>query len=276
MLRHLPLRLSDLAANIVRAARVKRLGLIAAGAAFYILLALFPLLSAAFAIYGLLADRSALGGELVALQAYLPPGVFDAVARQASKLLAADPAKLGFGLGISLLIALWSSVRAALAMMTSLNTAYGRQRRTARRVLVAATLAFGGFLLLLLSLFTIALPGILAASASPSWSVAAVRIFRWPALALLVIVAFGLLYHYAPNLERGRWRLLEPGALIATGCSIGSTAALSLILRHFDAVGAIFGSLTGGIALLFWIYATVWGLCLGGLLQTISRDKAAR
>ena len=241
--------------------------LIAASAAFFALLALFPALSAAVSLYGLIADPQTLQRQLAVLRSIAPPQVFEAVAVQGAALFEQDPASLGVGFGVSIVLAIWSLVRAALAIMSALNLALGRSKRPSRRLVVALMLAVSGFALLLVSLFLIALPSILEQLVIPEWIWHTVRFGRWPALALLVLASFSLLYHYAPNMPRRSWGTFALAPLAAAACSLGGAAFLSAAIGRFGNFGAVFGSLSSAVVLMIWLYVTMLGLCFGGILH---------
>lgn len=46
-------------------------------------------------------------------------------------------------------------------------------------------------------------------------SVRAWQIGQWPVIFVFVLLAFDLLYHYAPNRSHPRWQWIEPGTMIA-------------------------------------------------------------
>ena len=92
--------------------------IVAAGVAFYTMLALFPALAAAISIWGLLADPQEIQQQIAALGGMLPPDVVDIVRQQGEKV-AAGAGGVTLAAAGGLLLALWSASRAANALRTA-------------------------------------------------------------------------------------------------------------------------------------------------------------
>lgn len=63
----------DIAWRVVRAARRNRITMLAAGVAFYALLALFPTIAAVISLWGLLFDPYEAGQQLYEISRFMPP-----------------------------------------------------------------------------------------------------------------------------------------------------------------------------------------------------------
>src|SRR5690242_20268224 len=70
---------------------------LAAGIAFYALLSLFPALTAAVSLYGLVADRIAVERQIAALAGLLPHEAVALVAAWLETLVQGPPARFGVG-----------------------------------------------------------------------------------------------------------------------------------------------------------------------------------
>src|SRR5437868_7874970 len=132
--------------------------IMAAGVAFYALLSIFPGMSALISLYGLVSDPATIEHQLTSLSGVLPEEALKLLSDQLHALVAAPPDKLGLGLLVSLLLALWSATSGTGALMQALTVAY--EERDNRGLLsfygraIALTLGVGLFALL--SLFLIA------------------------------------------------------------------------------------------------------------------------
>lgn len=73
------------------------MSIIAAGCAFYALLALFPAITALVAIYGIVADPSTIEQQIGALGGVVPKEALDLLNTQAHAVAAAGPTKLSWG-----------------------------------------------------------------------------------------------------------------------------------------------------------------------------------
>src|SRR5687767_15323112 len=86
-----------------------RITLIAAGATFYLLLALFPALAAFVSIYGFVADPVTVADHIAFLGGVLPSGGVELIETQLRSLASQNEAALSFGFIIGLGFALWSA-----------------------------------------------------------------------------------------------------------------------------------------------------------------------
>jgi membrane protein len=76
---------------------------------------------------------------------------------------------------------------------------------------------------------------------------------RWTIAILTSIAVIQLIYHNAvPRTQP--WHSVLPGAALATGLWLLSTAVLGWFLQHYVDYSVIYGSLGVGIALLVWMY----------------------
>ena len=98
--------------------------IMAAGTAFYALLSIFPGMSTLISIYGLVADPATIETQLNSLSGVLPQEALKLLSDQLHALVAAPRDKLGLGLLVSLLIALWSATSGTGSLMQALTVAY--------------------------------------------------------------------------------------------------------------------------------------------------------
>jgi membrane protein len=121
--------------------------IMAAGIAFYALLSIFPGMSALISVYGLVADPITIENQLSSLSGILPQEALKLLSDQLHALVAAPRDKLGLGLVVSLLLALWSATSGTGALMQALTVAF--EERENRGVLsfygrvLALTLGIG-------------------------------------------------------------------------------------------------------------------------------------
>src|ERR1700733_6770446 len=100
------------------------ISIMAAGIAYYAMLSIFPGMSALVLTYGLVADPLTIEHHVDALIGVLPSEALKLLSDQLNALTSAPPEKLGIGLIISALIALWSATSGTSAMMNALTIAY--------------------------------------------------------------------------------------------------------------------------------------------------------
>jgi membrane protein len=245
-------------------------GTAAASCGFYALLALFPTISVAVSLYGLVADPAAAAGRLEAVRDVLPPSTFELIAARTRELAAAGRTKLTWGLGLSLLVALWSAMNGAKSIIAALNVAYEeRERRSFLRLnLVALLFTLGGIAGVALALAVIVgLPAALPFTWLGPLASAAVRACSFALLLGFTVAGLAALYRFAPSREEPRWRWVTPGALLAAGLWLVASLAFSFYVSNFGAYDAYYGALGGVVVALLWFYITAYAVILGAELD---------
>ena len=71
---------------------------------------------------------------------------------------------------------------------------------------------------------------------------------KWIFIIALIFYSFAFIYKYAPAIQK-RWKLVSPGAIIATSLSIIATFGFSTFLNNFDRYNVLYGSIGTIIAL---------------------------
>ena len=176
--------------------------IVAAGVAFYTMLALFPALAAAISIWGLLADPQEIQQQIAALGGMLPPDVVDIVRQQGEKV-AAGAGGVTLAAAGGLLLALWSASRGTNSLIEGLNICYGEteKRGLVKVNLVALGLTLAGTVGFVVALGLVAvLPALLGNLGLGATAAALVEWLRWPLLFVLMMAALAVVYRYAPSL----------------------------------------------------------------------------
>jgi membrane protein len=102
-------------------------------------------------------------------------------------------------------------------------------------------------------------------------------VLRFPVLAAGLILWATILFHYAPN-RRTPWREALPGALLTTVLWLLATAGFNLYLRIAAGGNPVLGAFGGGVIVMTWVYLLSLALMLGGELNATlhSRGGAGR
>ncbi|MGD9501872.1 MAG: YihY/virulence factor BrkB family protein [Methyloceanibacter sp.] len=242
------------------------LSVVAAGCAFFALLAIFPVLSALVSLYGLTADSGTVEENFGLLRSVLPPQASDIVMAQIERIAAASSGRLGWSLAVSVGIALWSGLAGTQAMMAALNIAYEEpESRSLFRYYLNALIftvigIVGGVVMLLAILYV---PILFAFAGYSRAFETAVTIGRWPFLALFVLIILSLLYRYGPCRRAAKWRWVSVGSVFAMVTWLIASAGFSLYVSHFANYDRIYGSLGAVVILLFWLYMSFYIVLLG-------------
>ena len=233
------------------------IGIIAAGIAYYVLLALVPLLAVTVLGYGLVADPQTVSGHIALLAENLPASAADIIGEQLlRKSEDGDTTKL-LSLLVALGIALFGARNGARAVMTGLNIAFHAEsaRSFLRGNLIALAITVG------------AVVGL----AVMGGVVAAVGSIPGPAGALVGFVVLfgfatlgaGVLYRVGPNKPGPQWTAIWPAAAFFALLWIAATAGFGIYAANFASYNATYGSLGGVIILITWFYLSAFFLLLG-------------
>jgi membrane protein len=98
---------------------------------------------------------------------------------------------------------------------------------------------------------------------------------QWFFVLGFVMLAFGLLYYFAPNLRDAKWRWIFPGSMLAVALWLLISLGFSLYLHLSDGFTATYGSLGGVIVLLSWLFLTGIAILLGGEVNAVLENAAA-
>jgi membrane protein len=254
-----------------------RLHIVAAGVAFYVLLALFPALAAFVALYGIFSDVSSIQEQLRAMALLLPPGVIDVIGREMIRLASIHHASLSTAFIISLLISLWSANAGTKALFDGLNIAYdeAEKRNYFKRTFVTYAFTFAGIGFVLL------VAGVMVgAPLAFAWiGLSSFDIWWLPVLQLILygftICVFSVVYRFGPSRQRARWRWVSwGGAFAATAWMVGS-AGFSAYVTNFAQYEKTYGSLGAFIGFLVWLWFLIFMVLLGAELNSeVERQTA--
>lgn len=255
-----------------------RIMLVAGGATFYLLLALFPALTAFVSAYGLFANPADVMQHVDVLGALVPSQGLDIIRGRLESLATQDSGALGFGLVIGLLVAFWSANNGVKGLFEALNIAYGEgeKRSFLRLNLVAFTFTLGAMLAAALLITAVGIvPVALALLRLDGISETLVSASRWPVLIVLIGSGIALLYRYGPSREHAKWRWITWGSALATIVWIAASAGFSFYLQRFANYEATYGSLGAIIGFLMWTWISVIILILGAKLNAEMEHQTA-
>jgi len=256
------------------------IGLIAAGTAFYAFASVVPVLAATVLTYGLVADRETVEASVRSLFAVLPGEAATLIGQQLTTVVGTSDGAKGFGLLVSLALALYGGTKASGSVVTALNIAYeahedrGFVRTTALNLAIVV-----GAVALILS--AIAVTGVLAflerlMPGAPGIVLGALRVAGYVVLAGFTVTGVACLYRYGPARPGARWAWLTPGSAAATLLWLAGTAGFGLYAANFGNYGATYGSLSAVIVVLTWMWLSAYVFLLGAELNSeLERQTAA-
>ena len=257
----------------------KNLGLIAAGVAFYSILAIFPGLAATIALWGIVGDPGLALAQLQEFQAVIPSDVYRLLAAQLGKLSTTDGLTLGWASVISFGFAFWSSRAGVAALMRGLNAIYNAPNRKGVGQYLHALLLTASLIGVLLTAMAciVVLPVVLAFFPLGPWTGLGVEIVRWVVGIGVLVSGFALVYRLGPNLGGRRPKLLAPGVLFASVGWIAASVGFSFYLQNFGTYNEVYGSIGAVIVMLMWLFISAYLVLLGAALNAeLARARRAK
>ena len=245
----------------------------AAALAFCTLFAAIPGIVVTIACFGSLAEPATIRRYLDMTDGLLPAAAAGFLADQVQ----ATAAFSRLHLAAAAFIALWSARIGASTFVSVCNLAY-RERETRRFLpyqLVVSAVTLGLCLFDLAAFALIAVVPLALAAPGPGLE-SAVRLGRWPALALLTAAALAAVYRWAPARRPPRWRWVMPGAIVATLLWLAGSALFSGYVARFASTEDTFGALGIMLLLLSWFYLAAFAILLGAELNAELERQTAR
>ncbi|MHB1138529.1 MAG: YihY/virulence factor BrkB family protein, partial [Microthrixaceae bacterium] len=240
--------------------------LMAAGTAFFGLLALVPALVAVVSVYGLVAEPADVQRQVTEFSGALPASARDLLDEQLSSIVSTSPSGLGLALVVSVVVALWSASSGIGHLVDALNLAYDEEetRGAVQLKLQALALTVGAILLVVVAVGLIAvLPSVTDRIGLGDAAATAVTLLRWPLLVVAFMAALSILYRVAPDRTPARWRWTSWGAGIATVLWVLASVGFSVYATNFGSYNETYGSLAGVVVLMFWLYLSAMVVLLG-------------
>lgn len=254
------------------------LSLVASGIAFNGFLALIPLLTAVVLGYGLVVSPEQVVRHIEILAKALPQDAANLIGQQLTGMVQSSGAATGFGLLVTLFIAVYGAMRGATGMIVGLNIVYNvkEARPLLWQMLTALAITIGAVMLFLIASVAISLINNLE-GLLPNLGGLTKRLLQlgfWAAAASVVSLVISAIYAYAPNRKQRRWRWLTPGVVGATIGWIIATLGFSFYVSNFANYNAAYGGLGAVIVFLTWLYLSAYIVLFGAELNQVIHRRA--
>ena len=250
------------------------LSLLGAGVAFFVFLALTPLIAATVMLYGLIGDPQMVQRQMRSVTEAVPPEAAALIEEQLMGAVAANSGVTGVALVIALVFAIYGGSRAASGMIGALNI-INEEHET--RGIVSLTLRA---LALTLAAIFIALTGLISGGVFAWLQTQAdslielgagtqtlFELLTWAAAILLGSSGFAIIMRFGPDRRPARWRWLAPGALLATLLWLLISFGFSFYVAYISDYNATYGSLSAVVVFLMWLFLSAYGVLAGALLN---------
>ena len=237
---------------------------------YYAVLSLFPALLVMVSLVGLFGSPERVTKVLTDTISDLGPSTAAQTFQGPIESLTSNRGGAGVVLIVSIAGALWAASGYVSAFADASNSIYQVEEGrpfwklkplqllvTFVLILIAAFVALG---LVLSGPIVGALGGALGVSDSvlTAW-----RFAKWPAMLILVVIIFGVLYYTAPNARVSGVRWVSGGAIVALVAWIVASLAFAMYVSNFGSYNKTYGALGGVVVFLLWLWLTNLAILLG-------------
>jgi membrane protein len=249
-------------------ARIKehQLSLVAAGVAFYAMLAIFPAMISVVSIYALVSNPADIERQLKPALKSAPADVSNLVITELRNAASSSHGGMTIGLIVSLLGTLWAASGGINALLTALDQVYDapESRKFVKQRGLALILTVGALFgaVIVVGLLAV-LPAVARHAGIGGLASAGVQIGRWVLLAVLIAVMLAVLYRIGPNRPGRTHRWLSPGVLVAMVVWLLGSIAFTIYVSFFGSYNKTYGSLAAVIVLLLWLYVSAFAILVG-------------
>jgi membrane protein len=100
---------------------------------------------------------------------------------------------------------------------------------------------------------------------------------EWPVLVAALLIAFGGVYRFGPDLDAPRWRIVTPGAVAALAVWLAASGGFAWYVANFGSYNKTWGSLATVIVMLTWLWLSSLALLVGAEIDAeVERTRRRR
>ena len=265
-----------LLAELLRRVKAENIPFLAAGLAYYGILAIVPGLIAAVSVYGLVADPAGVTEFIEGLGDAVPAEVSAFLEGQITAILEVPASSLSLSLTLSTLAALWAASNGTRALINGVNLAYGIDEtrgflklRVLSVVLTVGLIAFVGTVLTVVAVGHRWLGG-------TGWLRPLFEYGRWPLVLVVSTVVLAGFYRLAPARRQPDWSIASVGAVVAAMSWLVASFGLAFYVSRFGSFNETYGTLGAVVVVLLWLFVSAFIVLLGAVLDSALADLHKR
>ncbi|MFH1735641.1 MAG: YihY/virulence factor BrkB family protein [bacterium] len=259
--------LYDVAKFFVKALRQDALNEKAAAIAFNLFLAVFPTIVLFFTVISYIPVENFEATLFQQLESIMPEQTYNITITTIEDIVQQQRGGL---LSISFLMVLFFSTQGVVAMMTSFNnTIYITETRPWFKQRILALVIVGIESLLALVITALMIVSHVVQTYFESLLFIPNKLIyyffsggHWVIIIALYFFGFSFLYYFGPAVK-SRFRLISPGATLATILSVLFSFGFNIYIDHFSQFNILYGSLGTLILTLLWIFFHALMLLIG-------------
>ena len=268
-------RIKDIGLRVKGRIKEHNLAVVAAGIAFWGLLAIPAVFTAVLSIYGLVADEAKVEGQIEDNLGALPEEARQIITSQLESVAGASGGGLAVGVVVGIILALWTSSGAIAKVIATLNTIWGvaEDRKFLKLRGLALFITLGSIVFVVGAAFLLAvMPAVLSEVGLADVGRWLLNAGRFPALLLFMAAGLAVLYWIGPN-RSARYRPLTWGAILATLLWVVVSGAFSIYTASFGSYNETYGTLGAIVILLMWLFITAFMVLIGAEIDA-AREEA--
>ena len=243
----------------------KRIGILAAGIAYFATLAFFPLIAAGVAIASFIINPQQLQSFTASFESYLPSDIAQLITTQLSVAINNQASSVWIAV-IGILISLFSISGAVINMISASNVSYECDEN---RGFIKLRLTSLGLMLVGAVAGVIVIGLLLSNQAGlvsfgvPAYIAFMISILRWLVMAALITIVLAIFYRYGPDRSNPQWQWVTWGSVIASVTWLIGTALFFVYARYFANFSESYSVYAGIIVLMTWFNLTSFIVLLG-------------
>lgn len=258
----------------------QRVTSLAAESAYFLLLAFFPFLIFVISLLSVVGSELSFTERIVReIGGLMPEQIFPVIDDFFQEILLSSNWTL---LSFSMIGVIWASSTGFTVLLRGLDRAYDPGQTRSLIVLRGMGLLFT-FLLgvgILLTLLIVAFGGLLLDQLTfwtghEAWSGNLIQLARFIGPFAFLFFVFTLIYVMISEKKTSVWRAM-PGALFSTLSWIFISLGLSWYLANFGRYALLYGSITGLMILMVWIYLCCVVVLTGGIINFVLKKRRDR
>ena len=261
----------DVVLDVRREADHDNVVIVAAGVAFYAVLALIPMLLLSISLYGMFTSLEEAERQVEALLDVFPNSTTDVLESQIVAIADAPTARLSLGFAASILALTWTVSSATRALVRAVKIAYDQETEKSilenRFVAIALTIAV--IIALIIALALIAAVPVLLQNLEAGHPLITFGNFRWLLIGIGTALSIGLLYRFAPPRRPDGWKSVVPGVVFATVSWTLVSIGFSIYVSSFGSYNETYGALGAAVVLLLWFWLTALVVIVGAELNEV-------
>lgn len=244
----------------------KQVGLLAAGIAYYGILAFFPLVVALVALGSLFIQPENMQQAADAVTHLLPSSIANLLIVQLQNAEGHHLDNL-FAALVATIVSIVSIMGAVGSMMGALNIMYEKKERRSfvRQKMTSLVLAVGVLVMMLLMIPLLFVSGnLLAKLGLTTETLNVLEYMRWLVIVVVMMLGLAVLYHVGPShAVNAKWHWASRGAAIATIAWVVTTAIFFWYIQHIANLSHAYSLFAGVIGMMLWLNISSFIILIG-------------